>query len=350
MAFLASDNTSGASIEVIDAIARANEGDAKAYGADQHTVLLTEKFREVFEHSELVVFPVFNGSAANCLSVASMMRPYEAVIAHQYSHMESDECGMPEFFTGGKILKAHGENGKINPAQVEPILKLAHAGGIHHSRPKVISVTQTTEFGTTYKANEIAALSALAKRNNLLLHMDGARFANAVASIGCKPADITWRSGVDVMSFGGTKNGALLAEAVIFFKPELAQDFERIRKRAGQLASKQRFISAQLLAMFDTELWIKNATHANTMAARLGQGLLNVPEVAILNSIEANIVFVRMALNVANALLEKGHYFNDWPVLGDNVYRLVTSFNTNPAEIDAFVDDIVAMTSKLSAA
>lgn len=346
MAFLASDNTSGASAEIIEAITLANEGNAKAYGADDYTELLTATFREIFEHSELVVFPVFNGSAANCLSLASIIRPYEAIIAHHHSHLENDECGMPEFFTGGKILKAAGENGKIDPTQVQSIIELANANGIHHSRPKVISITQSTEFGTTYKTHEIASLSALAKSNDLLLHMDGARFANAVAGLGCKPADITWRAGIDVMSFGGTKNGALLAEAVIFFKPKLARDFERIRKRSGQLASKQRFISAQLLALLDNNFWINNATHANAMAARLGQGLLKIPHVTILNSIEANALFVQMPSHLAKALVEKDHHFYDWPLLGDNVYRLVTNFNTNTVEIDAFLDDVMMLTSK----
>ena len=343
MTFLASDNTSAASTEIIEAIKLANDGHAKAYGADHYTEKLTAKFREVFEHPELTVYPVFNGSAANCLGLASLIRPYEAIIAHQHSHLEQDECGMPEFFTGGKILKTAGENGKIDPAQAQSIIALAHANGIHHSRPKVISITQSTEFGTTYKADEIAALSTLAKNHNLLLHMDGARFANAVANSGYKPANISWKAGVDVMSFGGTKNGALLAEAIIFFKPELARDFERIRKRAGQLASKQRFISAQLLALLEENLWIKNAAHANAMAARLGHGLLKIPHISILNTIEANSLFVQMPPNIAKALLEKGHYFYDWPVLGNTIYRLVTSFSTTTAEIDEFLDDVLKL-------
>ena len=170
--------------------------------------------------------------------------------------------------------------------------------------------------------------------------MDGARFANAIASIGCKPADSTWKAGIDVMSFGGTKHGAFLAEAVIFFKPELARDFERIRKRAGQLASKQRFISAQLLALLEDNLWIKNATHANAMAARLEQDLLKIPQITILNKIEANTLFIQMPSHFAKALLEKGHYFYDWPLFGKNVYRLVTNFSTSIAEIDEFINDV----------
>lgn len=346
MVFLASDNTSGATAEVMAAIENANNMQhTKAYGADQHTSLLTQKFCEIFELSDLVAFPVFNGSAANCLGLANIQRPYEAVIAHRHSHIQQDECGMPEFFTGGKVLNVVGENGKIESTEIKSIIDTANSNGIHHSHPKVISITQSTEFGTTYKPEEILALSALKKNHELLLHMDGARFANAVASIGCKPSEITWKAGVDVMSFGGTKNGALLAEAVIFFKPELAQGFERLRKRAGQLASKQRYLSAQLIAMLEDGRWIKTAAHANEMAKILATGMSSISRVKIMNPVEANSIFACIPHTIAHALLEMGHYFYHWPLLGENVYRLVTSYNTTLSDINSFLIDFESCAS-----
>lgn len=338
MTFLASDNTAGISPEIIKALELANSGYAKAYGADEYTERLTTRFREVFESNDLIVFPVFNGSAANSLALTSLIKPFESVIAHTHSHIERDECGLTEFFTGGKILGVSGEQGRINLQEAESIIQLAQHGGIHHSRPKAISITQPTEEGAIYKIEEIKSLSALAKSYSLYLHMDGARVANAIASLDCKPSEMTWKAGVDVLSFGGTKNGAMLAEAVIFFNPDLAKDFGYMRKRAGQLASKQRFISAQLLALLEHDLWIKNAQHANLMAQKLAQGLRKASEIKILFPVEANSIFVEIPRDMADSLLAKGHYFYSWPLLGRNIYRLVTSFNTLPEDIDRFID------------
>ena len=343
MVFLASDNTSGVSPAIMTAMQAANHGDAKSYGADTHTAELTQHMRELFSHPDLLVYPVFNGSAANCLALAGVVRSHEAIIAHEQSHIENDECGMPEFFTGAKLLTAGGANGKLEPAHAERVIKLAACGGVHHSRPRVISITQSSEMGTVYTPQEILALSQLAKLHNLLFHMDGARFANAVATIGCHPADISWKCGIDIMSFGGTKNGAMIAEAVVFFNPALAGDFGHMRKRAGQLASKQRFIAAQLIALIKNNLWLENAAHANDMAERIANALMTLPGIEILLPREANALFVRLPKPVADALLAKGHYFYDWPIQGPDVYRLVTSFSSAPAEIDEFIKDVMAI-------
>ncbi|SFK58651.1 threonine aldolase family protein [Methylocapsa palsarum] len=207
MAFLASDNTSNVSPEIMEALNRANIGHARPYGADEYTFRLTEQFRLLFQHDELLAFPVFNGSAANSAALASLVKPYELVVGHHYSHIGRDECGMPEFFTGGKILGVSGDLGKIDLCDLDRVLRLASHAGVHHSRPRAVSVTQSTEVGTIYSIEEIEKISAVAKEHDLHLHMDGARFANAVSSLGCRPADMTWKCGVDVLSFGGTKNG-----------------------------------------------------------------------------------------------------------------------------------------------
>lgn len=339
MVFLASDNTSGVTPAIMQAMAQANGGDARSYGGDELTVRLTQRMRELFSHPDLLVYPVFNGSAANCLALAGVVRSHEAIVAHAMSHIENDECGMPEFFTGAKLLTAGGDNGKLEPAQTERVIRLAAGGGVHHSRPRVISITQSTESGTLYSPAEIAALAQLARSYELLLHMDGARFANAVAALGCSPADISWKCGVDIMSFGGTKNGAMIAEAVVFFNPSLAGDFGHMRKRAGQLASKQRFIAAQLIALIEKGHWLENASHANDMAERLAAGLSQLPGVDLLFPREANAVFICMPQEVAKGLLDKGHYFYEWPGLGENAYRLLTSFSTSAADIDMFLAD-----------
>jgi len=339
MVFMASDNTANVSREIMEALASANHGHAKSYGNDDYSHQLTGRFRELFEHEALLVFPVFNGSAANCLGLASLLRPYESVITYSNSHIEQDECGMPEFFTGSKLLKVAGEAGKISPDAIVDMLVVAKNSGVHHTRPKAISITQSTEAGTVYTPQEISVISAIAKANGLYLHMDGARFANALVHLGCSPAEISWKAGVDVMAFGGTKNGAMLAEVVIFFNPELARDFNYIQKRSGQLASKQRYLAIQMLALLEKDLWLHNARHANRMAALLANELANIPECRPLLPVEANSVFVEMPKKLADELLAKGHYFYKWPLMGKDTYRLVTSFATTPEEVDEFVSD-----------
>lgn len=339
MAFFASDNTSYVCAEVMDAIAHANTGSVKAYGADAYTEAMQADFSRVFERSDLAVFPTFNGSAANCTALAAIMKPHEAIIAHKHSHIEQDECGMPEFFTGAKILTVGGDHGKIDLNEAEAFIHRAQAGGMHHVRPRVISITQSTEFGTVYTAEEIATISAFARSHGLLLHMDGARFANAAAHLGCRAADISWRAGVDVMSFGGTKNGAMIAEAIVFFDAAMATDMPHIRKRAGQLASKQRYIAVQLSALLQNDLWLEKATHANRMASLLAEGLRAHPHATPVNAVEANSLFVHMPRAMAEHLHAADHYFYHWPTLGDGTYRLVTSIATSEDEVRQFIRD-----------
>src|SRR6185312_1799022 len=240
------------------------------------------------------VFPVATGTAANALALAALTPPWGAIYCHEAAHIQSDECGAPEFFAAGaKLLPLAGEDAKLMPATVEAAL--LERGVVHHVQPSALSISQATEAGTLYRPAEIAALGALARRHGLALHMDGARFANAVAALGCAPADLTWRAGVDALSFGATKNGALAAEAVIFFDPAKAADLAYRRKRAGHLFSKMRFLSAQLDAYLADGLWLRNARHANAMAARLGQGLARLPGARLVHPVEANEVFVELA-------------------------------------------------------
>jgi threonine aldolase len=322
----------------MEALQRANTGQATSYGADDLTAQMQEKMREVFAHPTLRVFPVFNGSAANCAGLAHLVQPYEAILSHTHSHIQQDECGMPEFFTRAKNLGVGGEQGKICLDEVQRIVDIAGNSGVHHVRPKVISITESTEAGTVYSVEEVKAVAAVARRHALYLHMDGARFANAVARLGCTPAEITWQAGVDVLSFGGTKNGAMLAEAVIFFDEGLADSFDYRRKQVGQLASKQRYISAQLLALLEGEHWLQNARHANGMAERLAKGLAECG-IMPLFPVQANALFVRFPDALFAYLRECGHYFYRWELLGEDVYRLVTSFATTEQEVEGFVRD-----------
>lgn len=339
MAHFASDNTAGIHPKILKAIEAASQGHARSYGHDSVTQALNERLRDVFDCPHLKVFPVFNGSAANGLGLSQMLRPYEAVFTHVHSHINADECGLPEFFTGAKLMPHHGDLGKISPQGLEIPIALAKSHAPHASKPKVISVTQSTEVGTVYRPAELKALNALATQNDLWLHMDGARFANAVSSLGCAPKDISVDVGVDLMAFGGTKNGAMIAEAVIIFNEALIEDFEYRHKRAGQLPSKARFISAQLLELVEDGLWLELAAHANAMAKTLEAGLLDVGGIQVLYPVEANAVFVTLPPRVAEALTARGHEFYAWPLEGENAYRLVTSFATTEAEVTEFIAD-----------
>ena len=329
----ASDNVTGASPEILAAIAAANHGSATPYGADEISRRLEQRFAELFEH-EVAVFPVATGTAANALALACLTPVYGAIYCHEEAHIATDECGAPEFFTGGaKLVVCPGEHGKLTPEVLKP--RLAGAGVVHNVQPAAISITQETEAGTIYRLADIAALSALARRHGLALHMDGARFANAVASLGCAPADLTWRAGVDALSFGATKNGALAAEAVVFFDPKRAASFAYRRKRAGHLVSKQRFVAAQLEAYLAGDLWLRNARHANAMAARLGGGLAALPGTRLLHPIEGNEVFVELGERAIECLAGAGFGFYRWgeaPVL-----RLVTAFDTSSEAVERFL-------------
>jgi threonine aldolase len=336
----ASDNTAPASPEILAALQEANSGVVKSYGADPITERVRARMNEVFGR-EVLTHPVATGTAANALALATLVRPYGGVICHEEAHIATDECGAPEFYMGGaKLVTLPGADGKITPPQIDAVMARATDGGVHFVLPEAVSITQATEWGTVYTAAEIAALSETCRRQGLKLHMDGARFANALDFLGCAPAALTWRAGVDVMSFGATKNGALAAEAVVFFDAALAEGFERRRKRAGQLWSKLRYLSAQLDAYLADDLWRRNAAQANRMAARLAAGLSSVRGVEIVQQVQANEVFAAMPARLIEALLAEGAYFYPWiGVPGDNrpVARLVAAFSTTSEDVDALV-------------
>lgn len=329
----ASDNVTGVAPEILAAIEKANRGPAMPYGADEITRRLEQRFAEVFEHP-VAVFPVATGTAANVLALACLTPPWGAIFCHEDAHIASDECGAPEFFTGGaKLVTCPGEHGKLSPEAVAA--RISGAGRVHQVQPAALSITQQTEAGTLYRPAEIAALSELARRHRLALHMDGARFANAVVSLGCAPAEITWRAGVDALSFGATKNGAMAAEAVVFFDPAKADALGFRRKRAGHLVSKLRFVSAQLEAYLSEDLWLRNARRANALAARLGSELARLPGVHLVYPVEGNEVFVELPESAIGRLRAAGFAFYRWA--DAPVARLVTAFDTDAGSVEALL-------------
>ncbi len=332
-----SDNVTGACPEILAALVEANQGSVASYGADPWTQGLDTAFAELFER-EVAVFPIATGTAANALALSLLTPPYGAVYCHRDAHIEVDECGAPEFYGGGaRLVPLDGAAGRITAADLAATLANAGAGVQHHVQPAAISLTQATESGTVYRADDIAAIAELARSHGLGLHMDGARFANALAFLGCAPADITWRAGVDVLSFGATKNGAMAAEAVVVFDPDRATDFLYRRKRGGHLFSKMRFLSAQLAAYLKDDLWLRNATHANAQAARLADGLAALPGIELVDPVEANEVFLRLPEPVAQGLTAAGFGFHPWAAAGPDAVRLVTAYNTDPGDVDALI-------------
>lgn len=340
----ASDNWAGAAPEILDAIVRANDGPAAGYGGDDLTKKVEARFCEVFE-KDCRVFFVATGGAANGLALSVMSPPYGMILAHEESHVQMDECAGPEFFTGGaKILPVAGFGGKLTPDGVSTALRGFPERPPHGAPASCLSLTQATECGTIYSADELKALCAVAHDAGLSVHMDGARFANAVAALDCAPADISWRAGVDVLCFGGTKNGCIAAEAVVFFDPEKAADFEFRRKRAGHLWSKMRFIAAQFEAYFEDGLWLRLAAHANAAAAKLSASLAAVDSVGISYPTQINEVFAVFPDGAAARLREMGHVFYPWITPGDpadgKMQRLICSFRTGDGEVDAFIEDV----------
>jgi threonine aldolase len=334
-----SDNTAGAAPEIITAIARANAGSETSYGADAITKRLTEKFSELFD-KDVAVFPVATGTAANALALATLVPPYGAIFCHENAHINVDECGAPEFYAGAKLVAVSGTAGKLSPDSINARLGYHILGDVHHTQPAAISITQATERGTVYTPAEVQVLSRFAKKHGMSLHMDGARFGNAIAQLGCKPAEITWKAGVDALSIGFTKTGAIAAEAVVFFDPERAADFAFRRKRSGHLISKMRFVSAQIEAMLDANLWLRLAAHANAAAARLGRGLEAIPGFSVTDPVEANEVFAKLPSESAmNALETAGAKFYLWEPVTDGrpLIRLVCAFATTDIEIDEFL-------------
>jgi threonine aldolase len=333
-----SDNVTPACAPIMAALQAANEEPMPSYGADPFTVRLQLTASEIFE-KEVMVFPVATGTAANALALAQLVPPYGAVYCYEAAHIVTDECGAPEFFSGGaKMIGLAASDGKIMPEQIDKAVAFATEMGVHHVKPAAVSLTQASECGTVYDLAQLAAIAAVAKRHGLGVHMDGARFANALAHLGCSAADATWRRGVDVLALGATKNGALCAEAVVFFDPKLADDFARRRKQAGHLWSKMRFLSAQLLAYLSDDLWLANARQANAMATALARGLREVKGVRLLQSVDANELFVAMPEPLIAALEADGFKFYRWPYPGfsEAAIRLVTSYATTGADVEAF--------------
>ena len=332
-----SDNVSGAAPEILEAlIAASASGPMPSYGADPLTARVTEKISALFER-EAVVFPVSTGSAANALALATLTPPYGAIYCHEMAHVNTDECGAPEMFTGGaKLVGLPGDGGKLTPGLLRATLEKAGVGVVHSVQPAAVTLTQATEAGTVYTPDEIAALAQVARSYALPVHMDGARFANALVRLGCSPAELTWKAGIDVLSFGATKNGALAAEAVVFFRPELAASFAFRRKRAGHLFSKMRFLSAQLDAYLEGGLWLRLATHANAMADRLAAGLTAVPGASLRDPVEANEIFIDLPEPVIAGLEQRGYAFYRWD---GTVIRLVTAWNTDAGDIDRMIAD-----------
>jgi threonine aldolase len=331
----ASDNTAGICPEAWAALAEANTGSVPSYGNDRWTARAADRLRELFE-TDCEVFFVFNGTAANSLALAALCQSYHSVVCHELAHCETDECGAPEFFSNGtKLLTARGALGRLEPGAVEALV--TKRSDIHFPKPRALSLTQSTELGTVYRPDELRALTALAHRHGLAVHMDGARFANAVASLGVAPAELSWRAGIDVLCFGGTKNGMSTSEAVVFFNHDLAREFDFRCKQAGQLCSKMRYLSAQWTGILQGDAWLRHAAHANACARRLADGLASIPEVRLALPVEANAVFVELPPALATTLRARGWTF--YSFIGAHGYRLMCSWATRAETIDAFLDD-----------
>jgi threonine aldolase len=344
----ASDNTSGICPEAWAALSEANQGRLPSYGSDEWTTRACDLIRNVFEKPDAEIFFVFNGTAANSLALASLSQSYHSVICHAVAHVETDECGAPEFFSNGtKILTADGPSGKLDPAAVEHIIR--KRTDIHYPKPRILSLTQSTEFGTVYSVEEIQALCSLAQEHKLAVHMDGARFANACAALeassGSRPADFTWKAGVDVLCFGGTKNGMNTSEAVVFFKPELAREFDYRCKQAGQLASKMRYLSSQWVGVLENHNWLKHARHANAMTHRLADQVRAIPGVSIYLEPQVNALFVDMPPTLAAAMHERGWKFYNF--LGPERYRLMCNWDTKETDLNDFAADLAAAASTI---
>jgi threonine aldolase len=334
----ASDNNAGMCPEALAALVRANaEGHVTGYGDDRWTGKACDLLRQLFE-TDCAVFLVFSGTAANALALGHICRSYHAVIAHAESHVATDEAGAAGFYSGGaSLLTAEVPLGKLTPDTVQA---LASSGrGIHSVKPRVLSLTQATELGTVYARDELQTLTETARRHGLKVHLDGARFANAVAALGCRPADLSWRAGVDVLCFGGVKNGLAAGEAVLFFDKALAEEFEWRVKQAGQLNSKMRLVAAPWVGLLESGTWLKNAGHANAMAQRLWQRISRVGGVRLMAPVESNGVFIELATAVQDRLRQKDWRFYAW---GPSGCRLMCAWDTSPETVDRFAADLAA--------
>jgi threonine aldolase len=335
-----SDNEAGAHPAIIEAVSKAfRAGPVHSYGADEWTHKVEHRLRDIFEKADLAAYPVAVGTAANVLALACCTPPWGSIFCHPTAHIAAEETNAAEFYSGARLVRVDGAAGKIDRRGLAEALAQPVYGVVHFSQPSAVSITQATENGTVYAPEEIAALSTSARRHGLKVHMDGARFANALSFVGCSPAELTWRAGVDVLSLGATKNGAMGAEVVVFFDPAPAKEFEYRRKRAGHLLSKMRLLSSQLDAYFADSLWLTNARHANAMARRLVAGLTPLPGTSLLYPVEANEIFAVLPATMHDALQEAGAQYHPWPSdrPGERAFRLVTSFDTDPADVDRFL-------------
>jgi threonine aldolase len=336
-----SDNEVGAHPAIIEAVSRAfRAGAVHSYGGDVWTDKMQGRLRSIFGKDDLVAYPVATGTAANVLALASCTPPWGAIFCHPASHLAVDEANAPQFFTAGaQLAHVEGTAGKIDPRKLAEALAQPVYGVVHHPQPSAVSLAQATECGTAYSPDEIAAIASSTRRHGLKLHMDGARFANALAFVGCSASEMTWQAGVDVLSLGATKNGAMAAEVVIFFNADHAREFEFRRKRGGHLFSKMRLLSAQLDAYFTDDLWLANARHANAMARRLVAGLSPLKGTSLLYPVDANEIFVVLPAHIHDALQEAGAQYHPWPSdrPGERAFRLVTAFDTDQADVDRFL-------------
>ena len=336
--YFASDNSSGLPAAIMDALTRANDGYAPGYGSDPLTDALRDRIRTVFEAPEAEILLVTTGSAANALALATLCPPWGAIYCHGLAHIEVDECGAPEFFTGGaKLVHLGGAAGKIGAASLQRALAASGRGVVHSVQPAALSLTNLTECGTRYSVTEITELAQIAHDHGLAVHLDGARFANALVAEGCTPAQMSWRAGVDVLVLGGTKNGLMGVEAVIFFDPAQYWEAQLRRKRAGHLWSKHRYLSAQMLAWLDADLWLDLARHANAMAARLEAGLSQ----RLLFPRGGNMLFATLPQDAHHALQAAGAQYYLWPDHQSDPEavsaRLVTSWSTSEQDVDRFL-------------
>lgn len=332
----ASDNYSGICPEAWAAMAEANLGHQRAYGDDQWTAMASDYFRRLFE-TDCEVFFAFNGTAANSLALSALCQSYHSVICSETAHVETDECGAPEFFSNGsKLLPAKTENGKISPQAIRDVALKRQ--DIHYPKPRVVTITQATEVGTVYSPAEVRAISATCKELGLNLHMDGARFSNACAFLGCSPAELTWKAGVDVLCFGGTKNGMAVGEAIIFFNKALAEDFDYRCKQAGQLASKMRYLAAPWVGILKDDAWLRYAGHANHCAQLLAKLVEDVPGVELMFPVQANGVFLQLSEPALATLSERGWRF--YTFIGAGGARFMCSWDTDEARVRQLAADI----------
>ena len=330
-----SDNASGAAPEIMAALLAANAGYARSYGADEIMAQATAQLRALFEAPEAAIHLVPTGTAANSLALALHAQPWSAIFAHTDAHIAVDECGAPEFFSNGaKVVAVPGDHGKMTFETLTAALARTGDNGVHGVQRGILSITNVTEAGTVYTPDQIAALTALARAKHIPSHLDGARFANALVATGATPAEMTWKAGIDLLSFGGTKNGCLGVEAVILFNPEKAWELELRRKRAGHLFSKNRFLAAQMLAYLTDDLWLNLARHANAMGAALAAGLATIQSATLRHPVEANMLFPEWPAGTNARAFAKGAAFYDFPApKGREAARLVASWSTTEADV-----------------